>query len=221
MTTSIIDDTLCDIQNCGVVAVVRASTAQRAHLAIEALITNGITGIEVTFTTPNAEEVIADCVTRWGSDALIGAGTITASHQASLAAEAGARFLVSPGSDENVVSAMRETGLVTMPGALTPTEVMVATRLGAHVIKVFPGSLVGPSYLSALRGPFPELRLMPTGGVSVDNMSTWFAKGAFAVGAGGDLVPSNAVETGDVEEIGRRARAFAAARHEVAGSVAK
>jgi 2-dehydro-3-deoxyphosphogluconate aldolase/(4S)-4-hydroxy-2-oxoglutarate aldolase len=106
---------------------------------------------------------------------------------------------------------MLETGLLTMTGALTPTEVMTANRLGVHVIKVFPGSLGGPSYLSALRGPFPDLKFMPTGGVSSENVGEWFRHGAFAVGAGGDLVSAKALQEGNMEEIARKAKEYIAA----------
>lgn len=208
MTFSKVERTLNDLHSTGIVAVVRARSADKALGAIEVLVDNGITGIEVTFTTPDAHRVIADCVNRWGPDALIGAGTITTAGQVTQAVDAGASFLVSPGTDEPITTAMVNTGLVAMSGALTPSEVMLADRLGVHVIKVFPGSLVGPSYLSALRGPFPNLRFMPTGGVSAENLVQWFGQGAFAVGAGGDLVPGASVDRGDFDEIARRARLF-------------
>jgi 2-dehydro-3-deoxyphosphogluconate aldolase/(4S)-4-hydroxy-2-oxoglutarate aldolase len=194
-----------------VVAVVRAPSAELALRASETLVDNGITGIEITFTTPDAASVIKKCRDNFGDRALVGAGTVITSEQLHAAIESGAQFLVSPGTDEVLTRAMLETGLLTMTGALTPTEVMTANRLGVHVIKVFPGSLGGPSYLSALRGPFPDLKFMPTGGVSSENVGEWFRHGAFAVGAGGDLVSAKALQEGNMEEIARKAKEYIAA----------
>ena len=205
MTT---DNTIDLIAHAGIVAVVRAPDPTLAVSVAKILVDNGITGIEVTFTTPHAEAAIAECVYLFTGQALVGAGTITTEAQLRLAVEAGAQFLVSPGTEEGLVRDMVSTGLVTMAGALTPTEVMVATRLGAHIIKLFPGSLVGPSYLTALRGPFPDLRFMPTGGVSALNISDWFNAGALAVGAGSDLVPTSALESGDLAAIGAKAQDY-------------
>lgn len=127
------------------------------------------------------------------------------------AAEAGARFLVSPGTDEAVVRAMRETGLAVVAGALTPSEVMAAGRLGADVVKIFPASLGGPAYLGALAGPFPDVPLLPTGGVTADNLGDWLAAGAIAVGAGGELCSAAALRAGRWNEIEQTARRFRAA----------
>ena len=194
-----------------VVAVVRAPSAELALRASETLVDNGITGIEITFTTPDAASVIKKCRDDFGDRALVGAGTVITSEQLYAATQSGAQFLVSPGTDEVLTRAMLDTGLLTMTGALTPTEVMTANRLGVHVIKVFPGSLGGPSYLSALRGPFPDLKFMPTGGVSSENVAEWFKHGAFAVGAGGDLVSAKALQEGNMEEIARKAKEYIAA----------
>ena len=132
---------------------------------------------------PDAADAIAEAARRHGDAIYLGAGTVLTAAQAHEAVEAGATFLVSPGTDDAVVAAMRGTGVAVFAGALTPSEVMAALRLGVDAVKIFPASLGGPAYLKALRGPFPDVAFMPTGGVSVANISDWLAAGAVAVGA--------------------------------------
>lgn len=175
---------------------------------MDTLVAAGITGIEVTFTTPDAPAVIAEALARYGSEALVGAGTVLRADQAEAAAAAGAQFLVSPGTERELAGAMKGTGLLCMTGALTPSEVMLADSLGIDVVKIFPGSLGGPSFLKSLRGPFPQVLFMPTGGVSPDNVGDWFASGALAVGAGSELVPATSLESGEMSEITMRAHHF-------------
>lgn len=206
---------LAPVRAAGVLAVLRAPSADEALRAIDALIAGGVRGIEVTYSTPDAPSVIAKAIAVHGVSAYVGAGTVTTPDEAKAAADAGAAFLVSPGSVPSVIEAMRATGAITMSGALTPTEVMTAVAAGTDVVKIFPASLGGPSFLKALRGPFPSVPLMPTGGVTPDNLPEWFAAGAVAVGAGGDLVPGSAFADGDYAEITRRARLFAEALREV------
>lgn len=194
-----------------IIAVLRAPTPDAALSAVDALVAGGVTGIEITYSTPEPSEVIREVARRHGSAVYLGAGTITRADQADEAAAAGAQFLVSPGSVPDVARAMRATGRVTMLGALTPTEIMVAQELGANVVKVFPTSLGGPSYLRALHGPFPDVPLMPTGGVTTANVPEWFAAGAVAVGAGGDLVSGAAMASGDWATITQTARSFVSA----------
>lgn len=200
----------------GVLAVLRASSPEVAIDAAEAIIRGGVTGIEVTFSTPDAPAVIRELIARHGQSAYVGAGTVTTPGQAAEAADAGAEFLVSPGTLPDLTRAMLDTGRVVMTGAMTPTEVMTALGLGVDVVKIFPASLGGPSYLGALRGPFPDAPLMPTGGVNPDNLAAWFAAGAVAVGAGGDLANGASLAAGDWADIESRsahfARAFAATR---------
>ena len=204
-------DPLADLKRTAIIAVLRAPTPDAAIAAVDALVAGGVTGIEVTYSTPQPAEVIREIARRHGSAVYLGAGTITRPEQAAEMAEAGAQFLVSPGSVPGVASAMLATGRATMLGALTPTEVMVAVDLGAHAVKVFPASLGGPAYLRALRAPFPTVPLMPTGGVNASNIGEWFAAGAVAVGAGGDLVPAAAMESSDWSAITESARSFVAA----------
>ena len=203
--------TLDQLARTPIIAVLRAPTAEAALGAVDALVAGGVTGIEITYSTPEPAAVIREIARRHGASVYLGAGTITRSDQAAEVADAGAQFLVSPGSVPDVAAAMLATGRVTMLGALTPTEIMVAQNLGAHVVKLFPASLGGPSYLKALRGPFPDAVLMPTGGVNPGNLAEWFAAGAVAVGAGGDLVSSAAIAAGEWLTITESARAFVAA----------
>lgn len=206
------------IRKLGVLAVLRAPDAAGAERAVEALVEGDVRGIEVTYSTPDAAAVISNLRETYDEGAVVGAGTVTTTGQATEAAEAGAQFLVSPGIDEEVVAAMLATGLPTMAGALTPTEVMAAMRLNVDVVKIFPGSLVGPSYLRSLRGPFPDVPLMPTGGVSVSNVADWLAAGASAVGAGGELASSADIRAKDFAGISEKARGFVAAVRQARGA---
>lgn len=203
-------DRLDRARSTGVLAVLRAPSPELALEASEAIIRGGVTGIEVTFSTPDAPGVIRELIARHGDAAHIGAGTVTTVDQAEAAADAGAEFLVSPGTLPALTRAMLDTGRVVMTGAMTPTEVMGALELGVDVVKIFPASLGGPSYLGALRGPFPDAPLMPTGGVTPDNLADWFGAGAVAVGAGGDLANGASIAASDWADIEQRSARFAA-----------
>jgi 2-dehydro-3-deoxyphosphogluconate aldolase/(4S)-4-hydroxy-2-oxoglutarate aldolase len=194
-----------------VLAIVRAPSAESALLAADALIAGGIVGLEITYTTPDAPAVIRELDARYGERIYLGAGTVTTPEEALLAANAGARFLVSPGTRQHLTAAMKATGLVVLTGALTPSEVMAAIEYGADVVKIFPASLGGPAFLKALGGPFPNVAFLPTGGVTPDNLDDWFAAGAIAVGAGGDLVPYADLAAGRYDEVLRKASLFASA----------
>ncbi len=197
------------IAELGAIAVIRGPSEALTLQMVEALVAGSITAIEITYSTPNAESVVAALARRFGDAVLLGMGTLTAPHQAAAARAAGAKFLVSPVCEPDLIAAMTATGLATMAGALTPTEVLRAYRLGSDVVKIFPGSLAGPAYIKALKGPFPYIPLMPTGGVSVDNVGEWFAAGVVAVGAGSELCPPQLARDGRFDEITARATAFA------------
>jgi len=201
------DAVLHRLRALGLVAVVRGESRAAAREVASALVEGGVLGIEITFTTPDADGVIAD-LAAYGEDILLGAGTVTSAEQAQAAAAAGARFLVSPGLEPALLEAMRATGLAVLPGVLTPSEVMLAVRHGVRVLKLFPGSAGGPSHLRALLGPFPELAFVPTGGVSVGNVGEWFDAGAVAVGVGGALAPARVQ---DRDALVARARELVAA----------
>ena len=199
------------LRAAGVVAVLRAPSAVTAVRAVDALVAGGVTGIEITYSTPDAAAAISEVDRRHGTSIYLGAGTVLSEQQARESVDAGARFLVSPGTDAALTAAMINTGATVLAGALTPSEVMAAQRSGAHVIKLFPASLGGPGYLRSLRGPFPDLAFVPTGGVNLDNLVEWFAAGAVAVGAGGELCPAGFMASARWEEIAAIAASFAAA----------
>ena len=208
MSTS---DPLAALRAATVIAVLRAPSAEAGILATDALVAGGITGIEITYSTPDAAAVIREVRRRHGDAVYLGAGTVLERSQADEAVAAGAEFLVSPGTDAELAGAMLGTGVTVLSGALTPSEVMTAIRLGVHVVKLFPASLGGPGYLKALRGPFPQASFVPTGGVHAGNLAEWLAAGAVAVGAGSDLCPTSALAAGDWATITATARQFATA----------
>ncbi|WP_052664513.1 bifunctional 4-hydroxy-2-oxoglutarate aldolase/2-dehydro-3-deoxy-phosphogluconate aldolase [Nitriliruptor alkaliphilus] len=208
---------LAELRAAGVIAVLRAPSADHAVRTVDALVAGGVTGVEITYSTPDACTAIERIATEYGNDVQLGAGTVLTAGQARDAVAAGARFLVSPGTDPAVAEAMLDTGATVLLGALTPSEVMTAVRLGAHAVKVFPASLGGPTYLRSLRGPFPDVPLVPTGGVNVANIGDWLAAGAVAVGAGGELCSATAMAAGRWAEIEATARQFAEAHQRAAG----
>jgi len=200
--------TMSRIREVGVLAVLRGPSPELTVKMVDALVQGGVYGIEVTFSTPNALEVVGEVGKKYGEGILIGMGTLTEPEQAAQAKQAGARFIVSPHCEVDLARAMVAAGLVVMIGALTPSEVIQACKLGADIVKIFPGSLVGPGYVKAIRGPFPDVAVVPTGGVSVDNVAEWFAAGVCAVGAGSELCPAAWAKEGRFADITERARAF-------------
>ena len=203
--------TLNRLHDLGLVAVIRGPSPDLTVRMVEALVAGGVLGIEITYTTPNAAEVVRALDRQFGDLILLGMGTLTGPAQAAEAQDAGARYLVSPITDEALGAAMVATGLPVMIGALTPTEVFRAHQLGADVVKLFPGSAVGPDYVKALRGPFPHIPIMPTGGVDEHNVGDWFRAGVFAVGAGSQLSPTALAKEGRFDVIQAVAQRFAAA----------
>ena len=199
---------LPSIADAGIIATLRAPNADAAYGAVDALVTGGITAIEVTYTTPGAGAVIAGLAERFGDAIILGAGTLTTVEQVEESAASGAVFFVSPGLDDDVFEAIVATGGLSMIGGFTATEVQRLAKLGADVVKFFPGSLGGPAALKAIRGPFPSLTYIPTGGVNATNLGDWFAAGAVAVGAGSDLIPAAALVDGDFAKIEALARSF-------------
>jgi 2-dehydro-3-deoxyphosphogluconate aldolase / (4S)-4-hydroxy-2-oxoglutarate aldolase len=201
-------DVLNRIIDAQVVAVIRGPSEELSLKMVDALIKGGITGVEITYSTPNAAEVVKALHLKYGDQITLGMGTLIEPAQTFEAKEAGARFLVSPVCDPVLGKAMIDTGLVVMIGALSPTEILQAFKLGSDVVKIFPGSLLGPSYVRALKGPFPQIPIMPTGGVSASNVAEWFAAGVVAVGAGSELCPPQLAKEGKFNEISTRAKEF-------------
>lgn len=200
---------LSKVKELGLLAVIRGPSAELTVKMVQALVAGGVTGIEVTYSTPNAPWVVAELAKQYGDRILLGMGTLTQPTQAMEAKEAGASFLVSPICAPDLVTSMVRSGLAVMAGALSPTEVFQAYSLGTDVVKIFPGSQGGPAYMKALRGPFPNIPMMPTGGVNAGNLKDWFKAGAVAVGAGSELCPKELALAGQFDEIAARAHDFA------------
>jgi 2-dehydro-3-deoxyphosphogluconate aldolase/(4S)-4-hydroxy-2-oxoglutarate aldolase len=197
-----IEDVIRRIGEIGIVPVVRAATVEDATRAVEAICAGGIPILEITMTVPNAISVIRHVVREHGSAALIGAGTVTTGEQAEQCIRAGAEFLVSPGMSTHVLAVAQACAKLAIPGALTPTELMHAQDNGAKLIKIFPcGNVGGAKYLQSLRGPFPHVALIPTGGVSASNAADYIAAGAFALGVGGDLINAAALREWNLAKI--------------------
>jgi 2-dehydro-3-deoxyphosphogluconate aldolase / (4S)-4-hydroxy-2-oxoglutarate aldolase len=196
------------VKELGLLAVIRGPSPELTIKMVEALIAGGVLGIEITYSTPNAEEVVQTLSQKFGSSITLGMGTLTKPEQARSAKEAGANFLVSPICEERLIKSMVASELLTMAGALTPTEIFHAYSLGSDVIKIFPGSLGGPAYVKALKGPFPYIPMMPTGGVNAGNLAEWFSTGVVAVGAGSELCPPQLARDGKFDEISKRASEF-------------
>jgi 2-dehydro-3-deoxyphosphogluconate aldolase / (4S)-4-hydroxy-2-oxoglutarate aldolase len=196
------------VKELGLLAVIRGPSPELTVQMVEALVNGGVKGIEITYSTPNAEEVVKKIAAKYGDSIVLGMGTLTRPEQAESAKAAGACFLVSPVCEPELVKAMVATGLLTMAGALTPTEVLQAYNLGTDVVKIFPGSLGGPAYVKALKGPFPYIPMMPTGGVNAGNAADWFAAGVVAVGAGSELCPPQLAKEGKFDEISKRSSEF-------------
>jgi 2-dehydro-3-deoxyphosphogluconate aldolase/(4S)-4-hydroxy-2-oxoglutarate aldolase len=196
------------VKEVGLLAVIRGPSPELTVKMVEALVAGGVLGIEITYSTPKAEDVVRTLSAQFGGNIVLGMGTLTKPEQASAAKAAGAGFLVSPICETSLVQSMVASGLLTMAGALTPTEVFHAYGLGVDVIKIFPGSLGGPAYIRALKGPFPNIPMMPTGGVNAENLREWFTVGVIAVGAGSELCPPQLAKEGKFDEITKRASDF-------------
>jgi 2-dehydro-3-deoxyphosphogluconate aldolase / (4S)-4-hydroxy-2-oxoglutarate aldolase len=195
----------------GIVPVVRASSPREARMAAEAVCEGGIPIVEITMTVPGAVEVIRELAKNSASNVLVGAGTVLNAEAARRCLDAGAQFLVSPGLNlQTVELAVREAKLI-MAGALTPTEVMAAWEAGADFVKIFPcGQVGGAKYIKALKGPFPQVPLVPTGGVNLTNAAEFIEAGVAALGVGGECVQAEALKTNKPEIIVENARKFLA-----------
>lgn len=200
-------DVVQRIEMAGVVAVVRLTDSQAGLNVAKALIDGGVTVIEVTMTVPRAAELIAD-LSRALPRALIGAGTVTDPGAARSVIDAGAKFVVSPVFRPRVVEACHERDVPSVPGCFSPTEILAAWDLGADIVKVFPATSLGTSFIKDLRGPFPTIKIMPTGGVTRENAADWIRAGAVAIGAGSALVDPTAVQAGKFNVVTENARAF-------------
>jgi 2-dehydro-3-deoxyphosphogluconate aldolase/(4S)-4-hydroxy-2-oxoglutarate aldolase len=197
------------IERIGLIPVLRARNAAQAHAIVKAMIAGGVTVVEVTMTVPGALDVLKELKNEYGTKLLLGSGTVTTAKQAEATIEAGAEFVVSPSLHPEVIAATKTRKKLSIPGALTPTEVITAWEAGADYVKIFPCSAVGgASYLKALLAPFPHLKLIPTGGVTLGTAEGFIRAGARALGVGSDLVNLAAVDAGTPETITETARAY-------------
>jgi len=204
--------TVTRLREVGIIPIIRAPSADAAVAVVEALLQAGLPVAEITLTVPNATQAIAAVAKRFSGKILVGAGTVTDAEAARRAVDAGAEFIVTPCLVPEVIEAAHKADVAVLPGALTPTEVFEAFRSGGDMVKVFPvQSVGGASYLRALRGPFPEIPLVPTGGVTLENIGEMFQAGAAAVGVGSELISKDALARRDYAAIGVLATQFLAA----------
>lgn len=193
------------LQQTGVMAILRARSAERFLDVSRVLVESGVTCLEITLTSPGALESIAAVRAELPDTVDIGAGTVTTAAEAHDAIAAGAGFVVSPSTEPDVIAAALEAGVPSYPGAFTATEVLSAWRAGASVVKLFPAATLGPSYVRHLSGPFPQVAIMPTGGVGLADIGAWIAAGVVGVGLGGPLL-GDAAGGGDLDALADRAK---------------
>lgn len=206
-------DIVSRIERERIVAVIRLDDPEKLRAVIDALAAGGVRVIEVTMTVPRAIELIGRLSGSVGDGVLLGAGTVLDADTARQAVDAGARFVVSPVFRRDVIAASHERGVPAMPGCFTPTEILDAWDAGADIVKVFPSTALGPAFIKDLRAPLPQVKLMPTGGVSIDNAVEWLRAGAVAVGIGSALVDAASVKAGDFAGITLRAERLVANVH--------
>ena len=200
-------EVLKKITDVGIVAVVRAETSEKAEKISKACIEGGIPSVEITFTVPGADKVISSLKEKFSeSQLIIGAGTVLDSETARIAILSGAQYIVSPSFDLETAKLCNRYQVPYMPGCMTINEITEAMESGADIIKIFPGSIYGPEIVKAVKGPLPQAMLLPTGGVSLDNVDKWIKNGSVAVGVGGSLTAG--AKTGDYEAITETAKQF-------------
>jgi 2-dehydro-3-deoxyphosphogluconate aldolase/(4S)-4-hydroxy-2-oxoglutarate aldolase len=193
----------------GISPVVRAESTEMGRRAVAAILKGGISVLEITMTVPGAVRMIEELSAEVDPEVIIGAGTVLDAQTARACIDAGAQFIVSPALDLGTIALCGQQGILVMPGVLTPTEVVTAWTAGADFVKIFPaGAVGGASYLKALKAPLPQVKMVPTGGVSLQNAATFIKAGAEALGIGGDLVDTKALREGRDDLITERARLF-------------
>ena len=197
------------LERVGLIPVLRARNASQAHAVVQAMLAGGVTVVEVTMTVPGAVNLLKELKNEYGTKCLLGSGTVTTADQAEATIEAGAEFVVSPSFHPAVIAATKAHNKLSIPGALTPTEVITAWNEGADYVKIFPCSAMGgASYLKSLLAPFPHLKLIPTGGVTHHTAAGFLEAGARALGVGSDLVNLAAIDDGRPDVITAVARAY-------------
>jgi 2-dehydro-3-deoxyphosphogluconate aldolase / (4S)-4-hydroxy-2-oxoglutarate aldolase len=210
---------LTNIAECGVVAVVRADSAEEAIKISDACVQGGILGIEITFTIKGAEQILKELSSIYADhqQVVLGAGTVLDTATARIAILAGAQFIVSPSFDKETAKLCNLYQVPYMPGCMTITEMKHALEYGADIIKLFPGNAFGPDFVKSVKAPLPQVNIMPTGGVSLDNVDQWIRNGCVAVGVGGNLVAP--AKTGDYEKITHYAKQYIDRVQEARGSL--
>ncbi len=202
------DAVLKDIIDCGVVAVVRAESSDDVINIAQALSKGGIKPIEITMTVPNALDALKELSIKLKDKVIIGAGTVLDSETARLAILSGAEFIVSPVLNPEIIKLCKRYSKIVVSGAYTPTEILSAWECGADIVKVFPATVGGPGYFKDIRGPLPQVKMMPTGGVNLDSAGDFIKAGAVAVAAGGSLIDKKAVKEGRFEVLTETAKKF-------------
>lgn len=198
------------LERSGVVAVIRMKDAAKVQAVVDAIAEGGVRAIEVTMTVPGAIDLIRSLAPRMPAGFLFGAGTVLDPVTAAKVIDAGAQFIVSPVFRRSLIAACHERQVPVTPGCFTPTEILDAWDAGADIIKVFPATALGPGYIKDVRAPLPQVKLMPTGGVTVDNAGEWIKAGAVAVGVGTALLDTRAIENGDYAALRARAERIVA-----------
>jgi 2-dehydro-3-deoxyphosphogluconate aldolase / (4S)-4-hydroxy-2-oxoglutarate aldolase len=197
------------LERVGLIPVLRAKSVAQGHAVVKAMIAGGVNIVEVTMTVPGAIDLLKELKREYGNDLLLGSGTVTTAEQCQATIDAGAEFVVSPSLHPDVITVTKKNGKISCPGALTPTEAITAWNAGADYVKIFPCSAVGgASYLKALLAPFPHLKVIPTGGVTLQTAASFIQAGARALGVGSDLVNLAAVDAGHPETITEAAKAY-------------
>ncbi len=197
------------IERVGLIPVLRAKSVAQGRAAVDAMMAGGVTVVEVTMTVPGAVDLLRELKKEYAAKLLLGSGTVTTADQAQATIDAGAEFVVSPSLHPEVIAVTKKNNKVSCPGALTPTEAITAWNAGADYVKIFPCSAVGGApYLKALLAPFPHLKLIPTGGITLQTAESFIKAGARALGVGGDLVNLTAIDAGHPETITETARAY-------------
>lgn len=202
--------TVAELEKLRVVAVIRMKDAGKLRAVVDAIAAGGVRAIEVTMTVPGAIRLIASLAASLPKDILLGAGTVTDSATARAVIDAGATFVVSPVYRPDVISACQDRDVAVAPGCFTPTEILDAHERGADIVKIFPATALGPQFIKDVHAPLPQVKLMPTGGVSLDNAGEWIRAGAVAVGVGSALVDAKAIEEGRLEVLTNNARRIVA-----------
>jgi 2-dehydro-3-deoxyphosphogluconate aldolase / (4S)-4-hydroxy-2-oxoglutarate aldolase len=194
------------IEALGIVAVIRLKDPGKLRAVVDAMADGGVRALEVTMTVPGAVDLIRALAPSLPDGFLLGAGTVTDAATAHAVIDAGARFVVGPVFRPDVIAACHEREVPALPGCFSPTEILAAHECGADIIKVFPATMLGPQYLKDVRAPLPQVKLMPTGGVTLDNAGDWIRAGAVAVGLGSALLDPKAIESSRFDIIAANAR---------------